>query len=428
MEKLLHYTWKHRLFPLSVLKTTTGEGIEILDTGLSNQDEGPDFFNAKVKMDGVVWSGNVEIHLRSSDWYRHGHHLQPEYDSVILHVVEKADGPVLTSKGESIPQLELPIPAVLQNNYEALLHSDRYPPCYPVVRSLPALSVHSWMNTLQTERLEQKTTQLNERVKRCDGNWEDALFVTLARNFGFGVNSDAFEHWAYTLPLRAADKHRDSIFQIEALFFGQAGFLEEAPSTDGKNYYDRLQQEYRYLAHKFSLPPVEAPLWRFLRLRPGNFPQVRIAQLAALYFQAQGLLSRLLEAETLLQVFQLLKVTPSAYWSTHYRFGESSPNLPKSLSTDTLRLLVINSVVPFLFAYGRRKNREELVQRAETFLEQLPAEKNHILRLWQECGLEAKHAGDSQALLQLKKNYCDTKRCLYCRIGYQYLKRSVERP
>ena len=420
MEQLLHYVWKHKIFSLKELKTTTGQQVEVIDTGLANTDAGPDFFNAKLKLDGVLWIGNIEIHERSSDWFKHGHHADAGYNSVILHIASEIDMEISRSNGERIPQIQLICPEAVRTNYKELLETDSYPPCYRIIPSLSPFTAHSWMSALQMERFEQKATLLNERLKRCQGNWEDAFFITLARNFGFGLNGDAFETWAHQLPFRAVDKHRNDLFQIEAIFFGQAGILED---SDGDGYYLRLKKEYTYLQHKFGLIPMDASLWRFLRLRPANFLHIRIAQLACLYHRAYGLLSRIMETETLQGVRDILKGGTSEYWLTHYTFGGSSPSRPKALSNTSLDLLIINTVVTFLYAYGLHKGNRVLCARAGSFLEELKAENNYITRMWEQCGMKASNAADSQALIQLKKEYCDKKKCLYCRIGYEYLKR-----
>ncbi len=421
MEQLLHYVWKHKIFPLKELKTTTGQQVEVIDTGLANTDAGPGFFNAKLKLDGVLWIGNIEIHERSSDWFKHGHHADTGYNSVILHIASEIDTEISRSNGERIPQIQLICPEAVRTNYKELLETDSYPPCYRIIPSLSPFTAHSWMSALQMERFEQKATLLNERLKRCQGNWEDAFFITLARNFGFGLNGDAFETWAHQLPFRAVDKHRNDLFQIEAIFFGQAGILED---SDGDGYYLRLKKEYIYLQHKFELIPMNTSLWRFLRLRPTNFPHIRIAQLACLYHRAYGLLSRIMETETLQGVRDILKGGTSEYWLTHYTFGGSSPSRPKALSNTSLDLLIINTVVTFLYAYGLHKGNPVLCARAGSFLEELKAENNYITRMWEQYGMKASNAADSQALIQLKKEYCDKKKCLYCRIGYEYLKRS----
>ena len=420
MEQLLHYVWKHKIFPLKELKTTTGQQVEVIDTGLANTDAGPGFFNAKLKLDGVLWIGNIEIHERSSDWFKHGHHAAAGYNSVILHIASEIDTEISRSNGERIPQIQLICPEAVRTNYKELLETDSYPPCYRIIPSLPPFTAHSWMTALQMERFEQKATLLNERLKRCQGNWEDAFFITLARNFGFGLNGDAFETWAHRLPFRAVDKHRNDLIQIEAIILGQAGNLEDSA---GDGYYLRLKKEYTYLQHKFGLIPMDASLWRFLRLRPANFPHIRIAQLACLYHRAYGLLSRIMETETLQGVRDILKGGTSEYWLTHYTFGGSSPSRPKALSNTSLDLLIINTVVTFLYAYGLHKGNPVLCARAGSFLEELKAENNYITRMWEQYGMKASNAADSQALIQLKKEYCDKKKCLYCRIGYEYLKR-----
>ncbi len=419
MEELLHYAWKHKIYPLGALYTSDGKPVEIIDAGLQNTHAGPDFFNAKIKIDGTVWVGNVEIHRRSSDWNRHGHHQDPAYESVVLHVASDIDTEVYDLKGRSIPQLCLPYPARLEERYEELRQAEHYPPCYSFIPSLSKLSVHGWMASLLYERMEQKSRQVMERVEFCNKNWEDAFVVTLARNFGFGLNGDVFERWGKSIPLRALDKHRDNLFQIEALFFGQAGLLEEEIADD---YYQQLQKEYLYLAHKFSLQRMEAATWRFLRTRPGNFPHVRIAQLAWMFYKENALLSRLLEAPDADAVRKILSARTSEYWETHYMFGEPSARRTKSLSASTQDLLIINTVCPFLFAYGRHRADETMPQRALAFLETLKPENNYIVRQWLQCGLEVENAGDSQALIQLKKMYCDARKCLYCRIGYEYLR------
>lgn len=429
MEQLLHYVWKHKLFPLTELSTTQGRRVEVIDPGLHNSNAGPDFFNAKVKINGMLWVGNIEIHDKASDWVQHGHDKDERYDNVILHVCGCVDAEVMNSKGEYLTQMVLSVPDSVINNYKELLSVDQYPPCYQIIPSLARLTVHAWMSALQTERLSQKTEAIEERVKRCNGDWENAYFVTLARNFGFGINGDAFEEWALHIPLHAVDHHRDDLFQIEAIFMGQAGLLEldtipERYQKDALNdgYFAKLRKEYQYLAHKFGLKPMDYKLWRFLRLRPQNFPHIRISQLAYLYHQRRASLSQLLETYSVKDAKEVLATAVTPYWETHYTFGSTSVRNDKNLSPFSLNLLCINTVVPILFAYGRHRGEEKYCDRAFDFLEQLKPENNHIIRLWQQCGLVVENAGDSQALIQLKKEYCDKKECLRCRFGYEYLK------
>lgn len=421
MEQLLHYVWKHKIFPLKTLQTTSGLSVEVIDPGLPNTDAGPDFFNAKLKIGDTLWVGNVEIHTLASDWYRHEHDKDHAYDSVILHISEQVDREVFRSNGELIPQMQLACPDTVKVHYEELCRADAYPPCYSLLASLPKLTVHSWLTALQSERFEQKARLIGERLKRCNQHWEDAFFITLARNFGFGLNGDAFETWAGLIPYRAVDKHRDNLMQVEAFFFGQAGLLE---AEEGDTYYLQLRKEFRYLQHKFGLPPVmDVSLWRFLRLRPDNFPHVRLAQLAYLYHKEQSLFSRMMEAGTLKDAGQVLTTRTSEYWEEHFNFSKTSPRREKALGESSKELLIINTVVPFLYAYGLHKADEQLCERATHFLEELKAENNQIIRLWGGAGLLVRTAADSQALLQLRKEYCDKKKCLYCRFGYEYLRR-----
>lgn len=406
-----------------MLQTTTGEPVEVIDAGLPNTNAGPDFFNAKLKIGSTLWVGNIEVHTLASDWMRHGHDKDAAYDNVILHVAETVDCEVFRANGVPVPQLQLPCPDPVRQRYDELSHAEIYPPCYSILSSLPKLTVHSWLSALQVERFEQKARVIATRLERCNNHWEDVFFITLARNFGFGLNGDAFEAWASRLPFRAIDKHRDDLFQVEAFFFGQAGLLdEELPDADG--YYLKLQKEFRYLQHKFELSvPMTATQWRFLRLRPGNFPHVRLAQLANLYYKERSLFSRIMEADTLEAVRKLLTVTTSPYWEEHFNFRKVSSSREKQVGKNAQNLIIINTVIPFLYAYGLHKADELLCERATGFLESLKAEDNHIIRHWSGAGLPVSTAADSQALLQLQKEYCDKKDCLRCRFGFEYLRR-----
>jgi len=429
MEQLIHYCWKHKMWPKEGLETTDGRRVEVIDPGLHNHHSGPDFFNAKVRIGGMEWVGNVEIHDKSSDWYLHGHQTDVHYNNVVLHVVGVADRDVQTQEGHFVPQMVLPVPQSVHDNYAELLRTDAYPPCYRIIPQLTPLMVHSWMAALQTERLEQKTIAIEQRARQASGSWEDAFFLTLARNYGFGINGDAFEEWARHIPLQAVGKHRDDLFQIEAIFMGQAGLLEQEAIPEryqqtalNEGYFAKLRREYQYLAHKFSLQPMDVNLWRFLRLRPQNFPHIRISQLANLYYQRRAHLSALVECRDTASLAEMLRTQVTPYWETHYTFGSESVRNAKHLSPFSINLLIINTCVPMIFAYGRHVMKEELCDRAFDILEQLKAENNHIIRMWQECGLEVRSAGDSQALIQLKREYCDKRECLRCRIGYEYLR------
>lgn len=404
MEKLLHYVWKHKILPLKTLTTSDGQEIEVIDPGLHNHDQGPDFFNAKIRLGGTLWAGNVEVHLRSSDWYRHSHDNDPAYNSVILHVVGEIDGEVKNAEGKTIPQVRLDIPHGIRQSYEELCRTEDYPRCHRIIPSVPTMKVHQWMDALLVERLKERSELVAERANRTGGDWERATFVTLSRSFGFGLNGDAFERWAMRIPLQAAGKHRDNLFQIEALFLGMAGLIDEVLAVRSAKEVQLLQQEFAYLKHKFSLgESMQRSDWRFLRTRPKNFPFMRILQIAELYHNGKTQMSKLLEAKSIEELQGCLTV--------------------KGTTANSRRLLIINTVVPLFFAYGRHIGDEDICMRAIRLLEELPAENNYILRQWQACGLTFSTAADSQALIQLKRQYCDRIDCLRCRFGYEYLKR-----
>ena len=431
MEDLVRYVWKHRLFPLTSLHTTDGQTVEVIHPGMENRNDGPDFFNAKVKINDTLWVGNVEIHTKSSDWYVHGHDTNKRYDSVVLHVAAEVDREVMRTDGTPIPQLALPVPAHVISNYDELRKAEHYPPCYRIIPELSNLTLHSYMSALLCERLDLRAAQIAERYEAHDKNWDDALFATLARNFGFGTNGDAFDEWARRMPFRAVDKHSDNLLQVEAFFFGQAGLLEEdsvptyyQEALAEDQYFQSLRREYKFLAHKFDLRPMNYTAWRLLGMRPANFPHVRLAQLAKLYHKRCISVSQLLNAADRKALTELLQVDASEYWDTHYVFASTaSAPMKKHVTDNAVTLLLINSVAPFYYSYGLRKNSDQHMEQAVALLEQLKAENNYIIRGWMDCGILVKNAADSQALIQLKKQYCDRRDCLRCRIGYEYLKK-----
>lgn len=439
-EELLHYVWKHRLFPLGDLRTTDGKSVEVIQPGLQNHNSGPDFFNAQLKIDGQTWVGNVEIHLQSSDWFRHHHDTDSAYNNVVLHVVGKADIdiPYPDDESHNIPQLELPVPEMVVRRYEELVQSDIIPRCRAILPNEPKLTIHNWLSALQIERLEEKTVKIKERLEQCEHSWEDVFFRTLARNFGFGVNGDAFELWANTIPPSAMGKHRDSLFQIESLFFGTAGMLNDATEeklthlrqngaeiNESIDYFMSLKKEFAFLRCKFSIIPMNSMIFKFGRLHPQNFPTIRIAQLAKLYYEGRINLSRIINAETIKDIYSLLETDVSPFWQTHYHFSsDPSAESERKLSDSSKDLIIINSIVPLLFAYGKYRGDDKLQDRALNLLEQLKPEKNRIIANWEEAGVKCHNAGDSQALLQLTHNYCEVHDCLRCRFGYEYIKQT----
>lgn len=401
MEKLLHFAWKHKILPLRPLLTTEGESVEVIDPGQANRNQGADFFNAKVKIGQTVWAGYVEIHVKASDWFRHGHHEDARYNNVVLHVVQTADAQAVTQDGKALPTLQIDFPAHMLTRYQELCQTDDYPRCHRVVASIPSLKVHSWMEQLLAERLDGKSARILKRVKESRGDWEQAAFATLARNFGFGINGELLEEWAAHVPLAAAAKHRNNLLQVQALFLGTAGLIGHLGPHDACDA-QKAEAEYAYLAHKFSLPAPPPFLWRYLRTRPYNFPHVRILQLAAIFHHGGAQLHALLEASDTALLQRCLQGA--------------------SLSVSAIRLIAINTVAPLLYAYGQAQGNDTLVSRAMDLLESLPAENNYIIRQWSACGLEAGTAAHSQALIQLKREYCDRYDCLRCHFGYEYLK------
>ena len=417
-ESILHYIWQQKLFVAHDLKTTEGERVEVIDVGKYNTDAGPDFFNAKIRIGDTLWAGNVEIHTLSSDWNKHNHHNDIAYDSVILHVVKKVDVDVVRIVGEKIPQLELIYPIQIESNYEHLLLEKKWIPCADKIQDIPSIFIQNWKNSLLSERLEQKTTIISHLLNATNQHWEEAFYITLARNFGFGTNSQAFESLALSIPLSVLGKHKDNLFQLEALLFGQAGLLFDSVTDE---YALKLKAEYKFLRSKYVLNPINGSQWKLLRLRPDNFPYVRIAQFASLIHSSSKLFSKIIEKPTINYLQEIFACEPSEYWKTHYLFERTSVSKNKKLGSKSIQIILINTVVPFLFCYAQIKNIQHLKDKALYILEQIPSESNSIINSWKKLGIESSSAFDSQALLQLKKHYCDEKNCLRCRIGHKVL-------
>lgn len=420
-EELLHYVWKYRLFSQDNLATHDNEKIEIIDVGLHNFDSGPDFFNAKIKIGDKVWAGNVEIHRTSDEWRKHKHDTDESYNSVILHVVEQINCEVKNAKGMIVPQMRLIVPEQVQRDADYLLSSASNIPCKKHLSEMDAKLLHAWLNVLTIERLERKTDDIFNHLKRFNHSWDESFYVLLSRNYGFGLNSNEFERLAMSLPFSYVQKHGDSLFQVEAMLFGQAGMLEDDKVLD--DYYLQLKNEYRFIRNKFTLKPLESFLFKKLRVRPNAFPQVRIAQLAALLQQSGRLFSTILAKEDYRQLRLYFQAETSPYWKTHYSFGKESQKSDKYLGDSSLDILLINTVAPMLFAYGKKTNQEIYIDRALHILESVKAERNAIVNEFKESGIVPANAADSQALIQLRKEYCDKRKCLYCKIGYKILAR-----
>lgn len=416
-ESILHYIWQQKLFTAHGQCTTENELVEVIDVGKINTDAGPDFFNAKIKIGNTLWAGNVEIHLRSSDWVKHSHQVDKKYDSVILHVVKEVDVDVFRPDGEKIPQLELKYDALIEQNYEKLLAEQKWIACADKIRTVPSVFIQSWKNSLLTERLEQKISFIEDILAENNQHWEEAFYVSLARSFGFSTNSQAFELLAKSLPLSVLAKHKNNLLQIEALLFGQAGLL----AGDADEYVVLLRKEYEFLKQKFQLQPIDAGMWKLLRLRPDNFPHIRIAQFAYLIHSSSKLFSRIIENPENEYLKEIFRTETSDYWKTHYLFGRPGKSKVKKPGKQSVNSLLINTVVPFVFCYGHHKGNQALKDKAIQLLECIPAEKNSVITGWIALGFKMDSAYDSQSFIQLKKMYCDNKKCLRCRIGHKVL-------
>ncbi len=421
-EDFLHFVWRLGRFRMKDLITTTGETISIVDPGQHNQDAGPDFLNARMRIGSTLWAGNVEMHLRSSQWYAHGHEKDPNYDNVILHVVLDEDQVVYHPNGERIPCLNLRtyVSPGLARQYLRLLHSEYWISCQTQLHQVPEIKRQLWLDRLLVERLEQRTEQLTELLESNNGDWEETFHQGLAWGLGLKVNADAFLMLAQSIPLKTIQRHRNSLLQLEALLFGQAGLLESQFTDD---YPKALQKEYDFLKLKFGLRPISANHWKFMRMRPANFPTVRIAQWATLLYRTGALFSKMLAAQKVKEIENAFVVELSNYWQTHFRFDKPAAKRTKTLGRARVHLLIINVIAPFLFLYGKKRDEQRFQDRALQLLEELPPEKNTVLERWKQFGMSADQAAQSQALLHLKKQYCDTKRCLDCAIGCQILQR-----
>ncbi|WP_165021296.1 MULTISPECIES: DUF2851 family protein [unclassified Dysgonomonas] len=418
MEDILHYVWKFRLFQKD-LKTTTGTPIEVIDVGLSNTNEGPDFFNAKIKIGDKLWAGNIEIHRSSSDWTKHKHQTNKSYNSVILHIVEKVDCAVYNELQQEVPQCEITYPKHIDENYSFLIHSNTDIACCNYIGSTPPFHMNSWMNSLLIERLERKSNHISDLLKQFNNSWDDVFYILLSRNFGFGLNSDSFERLAQSLPLKYIQKQGDNLIQIEALLFGQAGMFDDIEKKD--DYFVLLQKEYEFLRNKYELEPLDLYIFKKLRTRPTAFPQIRIAQLAALLHSSHGLFSKIISCQDIGRIRLMFHVNASEYWQTHYQFGVTSERKSKYLGDASLDIILINTVAPILFAYGKAINSEEHCERALLFLETIKPELNSITKRFSKLKVPLKNAADSQAIIQLKREYCELRKCLFCRVGHQLL-------
>jgi hypothetical protein len=422
-EDFLHYVWKFRLFDHAGLQTTGGETLEVFSAGVPNTDSGPDFQNARLKIGATTWAGNVEVHINSSDWQKHNHTTDNAYNNVVLHVVYRDDAPVVMADSRRLPTLELQdrIPDELYGRYHNLIYGEQtIIPCEANIGKLDDFTLRTWFTRVLVERLEKKSAAVIERLQLNRGDWEETFYQFLAANFGFKVNALPFELMAKSLPQNILAKHKNNPLQIEALIFGQAGFLNEDFEDE---YPQQLKAEYDFLRKKHQLNPVEKHLWKFMRLRPQNFPTIRLAQFAALIINSNHLFSKVLdtrEIKGLQNLFTDVKVNP--YWEDHYRFDKPSKPSAKNLGEASVDILLLNTLAVFLFSYGKHNQIQHFTNRSLKLLESLPAEENNITADFGVLGVKAASAFDSQAIIELKNNYCNFKKCLQCAVGNKILK------
>jgi len=414
-EEFLYYLWENRLTD-KALTTTEGESVEVVATGYRNTNSGPDFLEAKIQIGDKLWAGHVEIHVKSSDWNRHGHQTDKAYQNVILHVVYEND-----TQSNDIPTLELKgrFDETLFANYQRFISSKSWIPCEKSIAQVPVFTRLSWLDRMAVERLESKAETVTKILNANQFDWEDALYKLLMRYFGLKVNNEAFETLANILPFKTLLKHADNLLQLEAMLMGCAGFLEDDFTED---YPLLLKREFTVMKAKFNLLAMPAERWKFMRMRPSNFPTIRLAQMAQLIHKNGCLFSKIREAKNADEVKALFDVAASEYWETHYRFETASEVKPKHLGDATANILIINAVVPLLFCYGKLHKDESVCEIAMQFLEETETEDNAIIRHFTQCGIKAENAMQSQALLHLYNMYCKRKRCLECRIGNVLLK------
>lgn len=419
-EDLLHYVWKTKSFDQNDLKTTDGLPISILKFGFPNAVSGPDFSNGMIKIGDLSWSGNIEMHVFSSQWFQHGHQHDDAYRNVILHVVFEHDKQIYRQNGKAIPTLELKdrIFPNVRNKYIELIQNENWIPCASV---FPLWSEDKWsiyLTALMVERLEKKTIEIDHIHNYCRGDWEQVSFILLAKYLGSNVNGLPMEWLAKSIDCKLFYKNKGNLLFSDAILFGQAGMLA---SDFQEDYPLALKKEYKYLANKYNLSPIDVSVWKFGRIRPPNFPSIRIAQLSGIMANAGSLFHKIISAVGNHEIADLLRSETHNYWNNHYRFGKTSRFIAKHISEDQLNLILINLIAPLVFSYGKKVGDEKYQDRAIQILEEIKSEKNSIIKQWKLLGPAAKNAAESQALIQLKKTYCDHMRCLECRIGHHIL-------
>ncbi|MGD0581993.1 MAG: DUF2851 family protein [Bacteroidales bacterium] len=418
-EEFLHFVWKYGLFCSDSLKDNEGNTILVIHPGEYNRDAGPDFFNSRLVIGGTEWAGNVEIHIKASQCETHGHHRDHSFDNVILHVVAENDKRVRNARGQEVLTTEIEYDESVYEKYITLVNNPAAIACQNEIGNVDMFYIHHWMQSLMVERLSGKSAAIARIFSETGNDWEETLYRVITRYFGFRVNTGPFEMLAAMLPFKIIRKHADNRFQVEALLYGTAGMLDEGifRNAIGDAYYRELIREYKILSAKYSLQPVHGWLWKFSRLRPVNFPTVRLSQLSAMLCVAGGLFSKVIESKKINELRALFEVAASHYWDDHFVFGRESRRIEKKTGDNATGILLINSVIPVIFTYGKLRSEYEFSERALSFLDEIEPEANVIIGEWRASGIEPVSASDTQALLHLRNEYCRKRRCLECRIG-----------
>ena len=422
-EKLLQYIWQFQYFNKNELTTINNEPLQVINAGSFNSNQGPDFLSAKIKIKNTTWAGNIEVHVNSSDWNLHKHSADNNFNNVVLHVVWVHDKEIKDSLGNTLPTLELQsrVSKLLLSRYEELMMASLFIPCQKQINLVNDLTLSSWKQRLLVERLQKKSAVIFQFLNENNWHWEETLWWLLARNFGIRVNSSAFEKIARSIPVNLLSKHKNQIHQLEALLFGQAGLLD----TDFKDDYPLLlQKEFIFLAKKYKLQKPEEQLL-FLRMRPANFPTIRLAQLAMLIHNSHHLFSQIKETGSFEELKKMLNVTANDHWHYHYIFEEASGFKKKNIGETMINNILINTIVPILFAYGHQHNEPKYQDKAISWLEKISSEKNTITKGFEALNLSNKNSFDSQSYIQLKNEYCNNRRCLECAVGNAIFKLSA---
>jgi hypothetical protein len=419
-EDFLHYLWRYKKLDYSNLYTTNNEKLSIIKVGDYTQQAGPDFFNAQILIENQKWAGNIEIHVNSSDWYLHHHECDSNYENVILHVVWEHDCAVFRKDNSEIPVLELKnlVSTSLLNQYKQLKSSKTWINCEKEIRLIPQFLFQNWQERLFFERLERKSNPIELFLSESKNDWETALFCFLSKNFGLNSNGESFFRMAKLLPFSIIRKESNEIENIEALFYGQASMLNEVKED---TYYQDLKKRWEYLKNKYQLQTCYIEPIQFFKLRPDNFPTIRLSQLASLYYTHQNLFSKVISVASVNEIYDIFSVSSSEYWQNHYHFDKQSPRKNRLLSNSFIDLLIINTIIPFKYAYEKSLGKDTSEKNIQ-YLEQIKPESNSVIKKFNHFGIHTKNAFQTQALLQLKNEYCDKNRCLECAIGIELLK------